>query len=98
MILLCARVSHRSGQQCFEQYPPAQAALLTSWRLLRCNPLHFKGYGFGVDEPQWPPVAYWAGSGRVRTSIDDELSRQRAAGQTESQRIGADPLGIYADI
>ena len=92
---IVSRVVHPSGQQCFEQYPPLQAAILTSWRLLRCSPLHLPGYGFGVDEPQWPPVKYWAGSGRVRTFIDDEISRQKATtGSDDNTDLGDDPLGI----
>ena len=87
----------RSGQLCFERYPPVQAAVLLSWRLLRCNPLHLNGYGFGVDEPAWPPVAYWAGSGRIRTFVDDERSRRRAAGLDDDDRIGDDPLGLWDD-
>ena len=87
----------RSGQQCFERYPPAQATLLTSWRLLRCSPLHLKGYGFGVDEPRWPPVSYWAGSGQLRTFVDDERSRARAAGIDPDARVGDDPLGLWEE-
>ena len=86
-----------SGQQCFERYPPVQAAVLLSWRLLRCNPLHLNGCGFGVDEPAWPPVAYWTGSGRIRTFVDDERSRRRAAGLDDDDRIGDDPLGLWDD-
>ena len=67
--------------QCFKQFDVPQATTLTAWRLVRCNPFHLKGYGYGVDEPCWPPPAYWAGSGRVRTPLDDEASRRRAMGE-----------------
>ena len=86
------------GAVAFERYPPWQAATLTAWRLLRCNPLHVKGCGCGGDEPVWPPVAYWAGDGRIRTFLDDELSRKRANGEPVDDDIvafgGADPLGL----
>lgn len=71
--------------QSFERFSPPQAAVLTAWRLVRCNPLHVSGYGSGVDEPCWPPPAYWGGSGTVRTPLDDERSRQRAAGNFEAE-------------
>ena len=48
--------------------------MLTTWRLVRCNPTA----GYGLDEPQWPPPAYGAGSGQLRTLADDEASRARA--------------------
>ena len=66
--------------QSFKQFSVPQASALTAWRLVRCNPLHLKGLGCGVDEPCWPPPAYWAGSGRVRTCLDDEASRRKALG------------------
>jgi len=72
--------------QSFKQFDVPQAATLTAWRLVRCNPFHLKGYGYGVDEPCWPPPAYWAGSGRVRTPLDDEASRRRAMGEVEPGR------------
>mmetsp|Transcript_22902 Transcript_22902/g.74133 ORF Transcript_22902/g.74133 Transcript_22902/m.74133 type:complete len:191 (-) Transcript_22902:456-1028(-) len=84
----------------FERYSIPQATILTAWRLLRCNPLHLPKKGCGVDEPTWPPPAYWAGDGRVRTLLDDELSRQRAMGQVNpptpspSSAPSYDPLGI----
>ncbi|KAL3906320.1 MAG: hypothetical protein SGPRY_010595, partial [Prymnesium sp.] len=61
------------------------AALLTAWRILRCNPTG----GYGVDEPCWPPPAYWAGSKRVRTYVDDEISKARAE-QEEREEGGSD--------
>jgi hypothetical protein len=64
---------------------------------VRCNPLHLPKKGCGLDEPTWPPPAYWAGDGRVRTLLDDELSRQRAMGQLDRPTSSApfyDPLGI----
>lgn len=66
--------------QSFKQFSVPQAAVLTAWRLVRCNPLHLEGLGCGVDEPCWPPPAYWAGSGRVRNTLDDDASRRKALG------------------
>ena len=71
--------------QAFKQFSVPQAAVLTAWRLARCNPLHLKGMGCGVDEPCWPPPAYWAGSGRVRTILDDEQSRRKALGLDDAE-------------
>ena len=84
------------GAVAFARYPPWQAATLTAWRLLRCNPLHVKGCGCGGDDPEWPPVAYWAGDGRIRTYIDDEISRARANGEDVEPLAfgGKDPLGL----
>ena len=73
------------GQQCFERFTVPQAVVLLIWRLLRCNPLHFPGTGFGIDEPVWPPCAYWAGNGQLRTFVDDEMSRKRALGELDFQ-------------
>lgn len=85
----------------FDRYSPAQATVLTAWRLIRCNPLHLDGYGRGVDEPTWPPPAYWAGDGRIRTFIDDEISRRRANGEDVDPIAPfggqADPLGLMAN-
>ena len=69
------------ARESFERFPPGQAAILTVWRLIRCNPYHAKSCGCGVDEPCWPPPAYWAGDGTVRTFLDDEASRARARGK-----------------
>jgi len=85
--------------QSFEQYSIPQAAVLTVWRLVRCNPLHFPKRGYGVDEPTWPPPVYWAGDGRLRTLLDDERSRERALGEDAGSSFDAaaptyDPLGI----
>ena len=62
--------------QSFQRFSPPQAAVLTAWRLVRCNPTG----GQGVDEPVWPPPAYNGGSGVVRTALDDAESRAKAAG------------------
>ena len=40
-----------------EKFGPTKGAVLTVWRLMRCNP--FAGYG--VDHPQWPPPGWFAG-------------------------------------
>ena len=87
------------GAVAFARYPPWQASTLTAWRLLRCNPLHVKGCGCGGDDPVWPPVAYWAGDGRIRTYIDDEISRARANGEDVEPLAwgGEDPLGLLQD-
>jgi putative membrane protein insertion efficiency factor len=88
------------AMQSFKEFPPDQAAILTLWRIIRCNPLHLPGYGFGVDEPVWPPPAYWAGSGEVRTALDDAASRRRATGGEDDDSPlppfagRADPLGL----
>ena len=71
-----------------------QAIVLLTWRLLRCNPIHWPGTGFGIDEPTWPPPAYWAGNGQLRTFVDDERSRARAAGELDDEPLPYDPLGI----
>lgn len=75
------------GQAAFEQFTPAQAAVLTAWRIVRCNPLHWPGTGFGNDVPVWPPPPYWAGDGTLRTFIDDERSRRRAQGLPDEEPI-----------
>ena len=72
--------------QSFKLFDVPQATTLTAWRLVRCNPLHLKGYGYGVDAPCWPPPAYWAGSGRVRNPLDDEASRRKAMGVEDPGR------------
>ena len=83
------------GQQCFQQFTIPQASVLIVWRLIRCNPLHWPGTGFGVDEPVWPPCAYWAGDGRLRTWVDDERSRRKAAGEDDDSPVwDEDPLGL----
>ena len=74
--------------QSFERFPPLQAAVLTAWRLVRCNPTA----GSGVDEPRWPPPAYWAGDGSVRSPLDDERSRRRALGEDVDARPFAERL------
>mmetsp|Transcript_35575 Transcript_35575/g.80788 ORF Transcript_35575/g.80788 Transcript_35575/m.80788 type:complete len:196 (-) Transcript_35575:177-764(-) len=75
------------AMQSFEQFSLPQAAVLTAWRLMRCNPLHLPGCGSGIDEPVWPPPAYWAGDGRVRTPLDDEQSRRRADGLDDTPLV-----------
>ncbi|CAN0148745.1 unnamed protein product [Ectocarpus sp. 6 AP-2014] len=45
------------GVQAIEKFGPTKGAVLTAWRLMRCNP--FAGYG--VDYPQWPPPGWFAG-------------------------------------
>lgn len=40
-----------------KEFGPGRGAVLTAWRLLRCNPTGGSGY----DPPRWPPVAYRAG-------------------------------------
>ena len=83
------------GQQCFEQFSVPQSIVLIAWRLIRCNPLHLPKTGYGNDPPVWPPPAYWTGDGTLRTFIDDERSRARAAGELDETPIaGYDPLGI----
>lgn len=43
--------------EAIEKFGPAKGAVLTAWRLMRCNP--FAGYG--VDYPRWPPPGWFAG-------------------------------------
>ena len=85
----------------FDRYSAPQAVVLTAWRLVRCNPLHLDGYGRGVDEPTWPPPAYWAGDGRLRTFLDDELSKRRANGEDVGPIAPfggqVDPLGLMSE-
>ncbi|CAN0333082.1 unnamed protein product [Ectocarpus sp. 13 AM-2016] len=45
------------GVQAIEKFGPTKGAVLTAWRLMRCNP--FAGYG--IDHPQWPPPGWFAG-------------------------------------
>lgn len=40
-----------------QKFGPAKGAVLTAWRLLRCNPLGGRGW----DPPQWPPPGWKAG-------------------------------------
>eukprot|EP00746_Dinoflagellata_sp_MGD_P040102 gnl/MRDRNA2_/MRDRNA2_196783_c0_seq1.p1 gnl/MRDRNA2_/MRDRNA2_196783_c0~~gnl/MRDRNA2_/MRDRNA2_196783_c0_seq1.p1 ORF type:complete len:258 (-),score=18.87 gnl/MRDRNA2_/MRDRNA2_196783_c0_seq1:7-744(-) len=61
------------ARQAFEQYSPEQAAVLTAWRLLRCNPLHVPGFGYGIDDPTWPPPSYWSGTGWSEKSAKQVL-------------------------
>lgn len=86
------------GQQCFEQFTVPQAVVLLAWRLLRCNPLHWPGTGFGIDAPVWPPPPYWAGNGQLRTLVDDEISRQRANGELDGPPLPYDPLGLASSV
>ncbi len=44
--------------QAIEKYGAVRGAILSIWRLARCNPLG----GRGVDEVQWPPVGFRAGN------------------------------------
>ncbi len=46
------------GIEAVERFGPARGALLTFWRLLRCNPTGGRGY----DPPIWPPPPYRSGS------------------------------------
>lgn len=45
------------GVKAIEEFGPAKGAVLTAWRLMRCNP--FAGYG--LDQPRWPPPGWFAG-------------------------------------
>lgn len=45
------------GVEAIEKFGPTKGAVLTAWRLMRCNP--FAGYG--IDYPQWPPPGWFAG-------------------------------------
>ncbi|CAM9564609.1 unnamed protein product [Sphacelaria rigidula] len=40
-----------------EKFGPVKGAVLTAWRLMRCNPLA----GYGTDYPRWPPPGWFAG-------------------------------------
>lgn len=43
--------------EAIEKFGPTKGAVLTAWRLMRCNP--FAGYG--TDNPRWPPPGWFAG-------------------------------------
>lgn len=45
------------GVEAIEKFGATKGAILTAWRLMRCNP--FAGYG--VDHPRWPPPGWFAG-------------------------------------
>ena len=59
-------------------FGPAQGAVLTSWRVLRCSPLHVGRGGTGYDPPVWPPCGWDAGA---------------SAGQPEPEGDGDDGEG-----
>ena len=80
--------------QSFQRFSPPQAAVLTAWRLVRCNPTG----GQGVDEPVWPPPAYNGGSGVVRTALDDAESRAKAAGSAAAPASALDQAIAIAVI
>lgn len=44
--------------EAIETFGPSKGAVLTAWRILRCNPLGGRGY----DPPVWPPPPWNAGS------------------------------------
>ena len=46
------------SMEAIRQFGPSKGAVLTAWRLVRCNPLHWAGGGRGYDPPTWPPVGY----------------------------------------
>lgn len=46
------------GLEAIEKFGPWKGGLLTTWRILRCNPTG----GAGYDPPIWPPPNYFAGS------------------------------------
>lgn len=85
------------GQECFEQFTVPQSVVLIAWRLLRCNPLHWPGTGFGNDAPVWPPPVYWSGDGTLRTFVDDDRSRRKALGEDVDATLPYDPLGLNDD-
>lgn len=43
--------------EAIERFGAMRGAILSAWRLMRCNPTG----GRGLDEPTWPPVSYRAG-------------------------------------
>lgn len=50
------------GAEAIEKFGPWRGGLLTSWRILRCNPTGGSGY----DPPIWPPPHYLTGSASGR--------------------------------
>jgi putative membrane protein insertion efficiency factor len=46
------------SMQAIREFGPSKGAVLTAWRLIRCNPLHWAKGGRGYDPPAWPPVSY----------------------------------------
>lgn len=44
--------------EAIKEFGPSKGAVLTAWRILRCNPFGGRGY----DPPVWPPPPWDAGS------------------------------------
>ena len=43
------------GIEALEKYGNTKGLILTTWRIIRCNPTG----GYGYDPVQWPPVNYF---------------------------------------
>jgi uncharacterized protein len=46
------------GLEAIDKFGATKGAMLTAWRIIRCNPTGGSGY----DPPVWPPPSYFAGS------------------------------------
>ncbi len=46
------------SMQAIREFGPSKGLVLTAWRLMRCNPVHWGSGGRGYDKPTWPPVPY----------------------------------------
>eukprot|EP00802_Teleaulax_amphioxeia_P008708 Tamp_08717.p2 GENE.Tamp_08717~~Tamp_08717.p2 ORF type:complete len:257 (-),score=47.92 Tamp_08717:1465-2235(-) len=67
------------------QFGPSKGVVLTAWRLMRCNPVHWSNGGRGYDPPVWPPVAYnyASNSDLLRQELQDVLGDTGVADDRE---------------
>ena len=72
------------SMQAIREFGPSKGAVLTAWRLIRCNPFHWAKGGRGYDPPAWPPVGY------NYASDPDALKEELAAVLEESARKKVD--------
>jgi putative membrane protein insertion efficiency factor len=72
------------SMEAIRQFGPSKGAVLTAWRLVRCNPLHWAGGGRGYDPPTWPPVGYNYASSA--DALKQELAALLAREHAQQQR------------
>ena len=72
------------SMEAIRQFGPSKGAVLTAWRLVRCNPLHWAGGGRGYDPPTWPPVGYNYASSP--DALKQELAALLESENAEKQR------------
>ena len=72
------------SMEAIRQFGPSKGAVLTAWRLVRCNPLHWAGGGRGYDPPTWPPVGYNYASSP--DALKQELAALLESENAEQQR------------